>query len=349
MTDVLRGADPAVVGPYLAEALGDPAWLACEVELIAGGKSNLTFGVRSTAGDVVLRRPPLGHILPSAHDMAREHRVMAALGGTAVPVPRMLAFCDDAALLGQPFYVMQRVEGHVCRDSLPDGYADEPAQRRAIGEALVGVLADLHEVDPVAVGLGEFGRPDGYLSRQVRRWGMQWEATRLPGNEALDALLAELAADVPSSGRTGVVHGDFRLDNTMLHPTEPGRVVAVLDWEMATLGDPLADLGLLLVYWSQADDGGLRGGTEVVPSATVLEGFPTRAEVTELYSARTGADLSALPWAQAFGFAKLAVVCAGIVARAQGGSMLGEGFDVADKIGPLTELGRATLSAGTLH
>lgn len=347
MPSLSAGAEPEVVGPYLSRVLDDARWERCEVALISGGKSNLTYGVRSPAGEVVLRRPPLGHLLPSAHDMRREHTVMAALAGTGVPVPAMRHFCDDPEVLGQPFYVMDRVDGHVVREALPAGYADAPEQRRAVGEGLVAVLADLHAVVPAEVGLEQFGRPDGYLERQVRRWGRQWEATRLEGHEALDALSADLAASLPASTRTGIVHGDYRLDNTMLHPTEPGRIAAVLDWEMSTLGDPVADLGLLLVYWTQADDGGSRGDALVVPSATSLEGFPTRAEVAELYAARTGADLSALPWAQAFGFYKLAVVCAGIVARAAGGSMLGDGFDgIADRIGPLVELGRATLASG---
>lgn len=349
MTDLVTGADPRIVGPYLAAALGDPGWQDSTVELIAGGKSNLTYGVTSAAGTVVLRRPPLGHILPSAHDMAREHRVMAALAGTAVPVPRMLHFCADGDVLGQPFYVMERIDGLVCRADLPAGYADLPEQRRAVGEGLVGVLADLHAIEPAEVGLAEFGRPAGYLSRQVRRWGQQWEATRIAGHEDLDTLHAALTDSVPETVRVGIVHGDFRLDNTMLHPTEPGRVSAVLDWEMSTLGDPIADLGILLVYWAQADDGDHRGSSTVVESATVLPGFPTREQVAELYATRTGADLGALPWAQAFGFYKLAVVCAGIVARAEGGSMIGEGFDVGGRIGPLVELGRATLADGALH
>jgi len=350
MTTVSAGADPQVVGPYLARVLGDPGWQDCTVTLIAGGKSNLTYRVDAPAGSVVLRRPPLGHVLPTAHDMGREHRVMAALAGTPVPVPRMLHQCADPDVLGQPFYVMERVEGHVCREALPPGYADEPAQRRAIGEGLVGVLADLHAVDPAQVGLAEFGRPDGYLARQVSRWGKQWNATRIEGHEALDTLAQDLAASMPTTARSTIVHGDYRLDNTMLHPTEPGRIAAVLDWEMSTLGDPLADLGILLVYWSQADDAGNRDNRAVVPAATVLPGFPTRAEVAELYAARTGADLSALPWCEAFGFFKLAVVCAGIVARVRGGAMIGSGFDgIEDRIAPLVELGRATLTDGRVH
>ncbi|MCW2778408.1 MAG: aminoglycoside phosphotransferase [Frankiales bacterium] len=339
------GADPSVVGPYLASALGEPGWQECTTTLIAGGKSNLTYRLDSPAGSVVLRRPPLGHVLPTAHDMVREHRVMSALDGTAVPVPRMLHLCTDADVLGAPFYVMERVEGLVCREALPAGYADSPAQRRAVGEGLVSVLADLHSVDPASVGLGQFGRPEGYLERQVRRWVKQWDATRLEGVPGLDPLAADLAAAVPVTQRSGIVHGDYRLDNTMLHPTEPGRIAAVLDWEMSTLGDPLADLGILLVYWSEAGDGDERDMGAVVKSATALEGFPTRAEVAELYAARTGMDLSALPWAVSFGFFKLAVVCAGIVARVRGGAMVGDGFEgIEQRIAPLVELGRATLA-----
>ena len=339
------GADPTVVGRYLAAALGDPAWQDCEVSLIAGGKSNLTYRVVSPAGAVVLRRPPLGHVLPTAHDMVREHTVMAALQGSAVPVPRMLSLCTDADLLGQPFYVMELVDGYVCRESLPAGYAEQPEQRRAIGEGLIEVLAALHAVEPAAVGLTEFGRPEGYLDRQVRRWRTQWEATRIGGHDALDRLDADLAASVPTTQRHTVVHGDYRLDNTILDPAEPGRIAAVLDWEMSTLGDPLADLGVLLGYWSQADDSDARRQAAVVPAATVLEGFPTRAEVAERYAERTGLDLTPLPWYAAFAAFKLAVVCAGIVARVRGGAMVGSGFEgIEDRIAPLVEIGRSTLA-----
>jgi aminoglycoside phosphotransferase (APT) family kinase protein len=345
MAATVPGADPAVVGPYLARALDDERWATPEVTLIAGGKSNLTYRVESTAGAVVLRRPPLGHVLPTAHDMVREHTVMTALGGTPVPVPRTLHLCTDTAVLGQPFYVMELVEGHICRDTLPPGYADRPEQRRAVGEGLVAVLADLHEVRPDEAGLADFGRPDGYLERQVRRWLKQWDATRLEGYQALDALGADLAASLPTTQRSGVVHGDYRLDNTVLHPTEPGRVAAVLDWEMSTLGDPLADLGVLLGYWSQADDAGPRREAAVVPAATVLDGFPARAEVADLYAARTGLDLTPLPWYASFAAFKLAVVCAGIVARVRGGAMVGPGFDaIEERIAPLVDVGRATLS-----
>ena len=350
MTTTGTGADPAVVGPYLAEVLGDEAWRTPRIELIAGGKSNLTYRVSSAAGAVILRRPPLGHVLPTAHDMTREFTAMAALAPTDVPVPQMLHLCRDAELLGQPFYVMEAVDGYVCRESLPSGYADEPAQRRAIGEGLVRVLGDLHNVDPAEVGLGEFGRPEGYLARQVARWGKQWEATRIDGLEALDVLAKDLAGSVPTTQRHTIVHGDYRLDNTILDPSTPGRIAAVLDWEMCTLGDPLADLGILLVYWSQADDGDARSLGSVVAAATVLEGFPTRAEVAQMYAERSGLDLTDLPWYVSFAFWKLAVVCAGIVARVRGGAMVGSGFEgIEDRIGPLVAIGQATLNERRLH
>src|SRR4051812_3282065 len=196
-----RAAPPKAVGDYLAAELGDAAWGDCQVSLISGGKSNLTFVVSSAAGDVVLRRPPLSTVLPTAHDMRREHRVMTALGDTPVPVPRTLALCTDESVVGANFYVMERVAGHIIRESLPDGYADEPAQRRAIGEGLIDVLAALHSVDPAEVGLGDYGKPAGYLERQVRRWTTQWEATPEPegGNDGpeLDRLAARLGETLP--------------------------------------------------------------------------------------------------------------------------------------------------------
>ena len=346
MTSLSTGADPAVVGPYLSGVLGDPAWAHAEVGLISGGKSNLTYLVRSDAGEVVLRRPPLGHILATAHDVAREYRVIAALAGTDVPVPAALHLCTDESVLGAPFLVMEYVAGPIARDGLPAGYADAPEQRRAIADALVDTLAALHAVEPHAVGLGGFGRPEGYLSRQLSRWVRQWEATPSDPLPELDALAETLAASIPA-GETGpVVHGDFRLDNTVLDPDRPGRIAAVLDWEMSTLGDPLADLGLMLVYWAQADDGPTRRSAVLVSQTTRLPGFPSRAEVAARYGQVSGRDLSALPWYVAFGCFKLAVVVAGVAARAKAGAMVGEGFAGAgDALVPLVTLGHETLRA----
>jgi len=341
-------AEPGVIGPFLARVMHDPRWSECSSAIISGGMSNLTYAVRSAAGEVIVRRPPLGHILATAHDMAREYRVMTALAGTAVPVPRTMVVTKAGEELEFACLVMERVVGHVSRHGFPAGYADEPGDRRRIGEAVVDVLAGLHSVDPASVGLEEFGRPAGFMERQLRRWSKQWEATRMDVSptaeleELRDGLVATLP---PDEQPAAIVHGDYRLDNTVLHPAKPGRIVAVLDWEMSTLGDPLADLGSLLAYWAQADDDEVLVAGRVIPPVTAMEGFPTRAEVVERYARRTGFDISRLDWYVAFGYFKLAVICQGIAARHAGGAMVGEGFDEAQgNVAPLIEAGRRVLA-----
>jgi aminoglycoside phosphotransferase (APT) family kinase protein len=343
------GADPAVVGPYLAAALNDQRWGSVDIELIAAGMSNLTYVVTPRGGSaddaVILRRPPTGAVLATAHDMAREHRVISALGQTSVPVPRTLHLCTDESVLGAPFYVMERVQGiHVVSD-FPPGYADRPAQRRAVGEGLIDVLADLHSVDYEAVGLADFGRPEGFAARQVRRWTKQWDATRDRDRPGLDALAARLAETVPTTQRSSIVHGDYRLDNCLLDPAEPGHIRAVLDWEMSTLGDPLTDLGMMFVYWPEA--GEERAST--LSPVTTLPGFPTRREVAERYAQRTGADLSDLNWYVGFAFFKFASIIAGIVARSAAGAMAGKDTTgYAERIDPCVDLGRAALDDGAI-
>jgi aminoglycoside phosphotransferase (APT) family kinase protein len=343
------GADPVVVGPYLATALGDQRWRQVSVELIAAGMSNLTYVVTpqgGTADDaVILRRPPTGAVLATAHDMEREHRVISALGGTAVPVPRTLHLCTDTAVLGAPFYVMEKVDGVHVVDSLPPGYADEPALRRAIGNGLVDVLADLHAVDPAAVGLADFGRPEGFAARQVRRWSKQWDATRDRDRPAMDALAARLAETVPATQRSGIVHGDYRLDNCLLDPGTPGRIRAVLDWEMSTLGDPLTDIGMLFVYWPEAGE----DPPAVQSAVTALPGFPTRQEIAERYAQRSGMDLGELSWYVGFAYFKFAAIVAGIVARSKAGAMAGkDATGYAERIDGCVDRGRAALDDGAI-
>ena len=355
------GADPERVGAWLAVELGDDRWRDSRLSTIGAGRSNLTYRVRSPAGSVVLRRPPVGSVAETAHDMGRERRVISALAGTPVPVPAVLAYHDggDGGPVDADCFVMEMVEGVVPlgRD-LPDGWAPDEAGRARAGQALVDVLGELHGVDPRAVGLGDFGRPDGFMERQIRRWGKQWAAARDDSSapsatderteQELTRLSERLAADVPATQRHTIVHGDFRIDNCLYAADDPGRVRAVLDWEMSTLGDPMADLGLLLVYWEQEGDAAVWSDAQQLPSPTGLPGFPTRTEVATAYRARTGLDLAPLPWYVGFGAFKLAVVLAGILSRVRAGAVpaeMAEGLEEA--VGPLVVLGHHLLDSGT--
>jgi aminoglycoside phosphotransferase (APT) family kinase protein len=289
--------------------------------LIAGGRSNLTYRVTDGRSRWVVRRPPLGHVLPTAHDMAREYRVISALQGSPVPVPRVVLYCADESVLGAPFYVMDEVPGVVLRsaedfDALPDGGAVH------CGRQLVDVLLSLHRIPPAAVGLGDFGRPEGYLARQVARWYRQWERSATRELPALEALHQRLAATVPQSARAAILHGDYRLDNVLFDPTL-ARIDAVLDWEMSTLGDPLADVGLLYTYTSLAADG-LRPGGAALPESA---GFPPAAQLMEWYAEGSGTSLEKLAWYVAFGHYKLAIISEGIHARFLAGQTVGDDFE----------------------
>ena len=320
--DIPDGVDLAALRPWFAANVAGAGDAPLHAELISGGRSNLTYGVSDSTHQWVLRRPPLGHVLPTAHDMAREYTVIRALAGTEVPVPEALAFCDDAEVNGAPFYVMSKVDGMILRTPA-DMATLTDAQARACSEALVDVLAAIHRVDYDAVGLGEFGHPAGFLERQVRRWGEQWERSKVNDTPAIEELARRLRAALPESPPPTIVHGDYRLDNTMLTPGDPGRIAAVLDWEMSTLGDPLADLGLFLLYWGQADAQVIATGAGIDPN----KGFLTRDEVVARYHAATGTPVDALEWYEAFAAYKLAVIVAGIHARYLMGKTLGDGFD----------------------
>jgi aminoglycoside phosphotransferase (APT) family kinase protein len=299
-----------------------------EFLLIAGGHSNLTYKVTDAKGaEFVLRRPPLGHVLATAHDMGREFRVISALGPTAVPVPQAIVFCDDLSVNGTPFYVMGFVEGHIIRDDVIAEKVLTPDQRRRAGETLIDVLADIHAVDPDAVGLGDLGRRGGYIERQLNRWYKQFQASQTRQLPAVDEVYRKLLTAIPDQVSTTIVHGDYRLDNCMVD--DEGTVNAVLDWEICTLGDPLADLGLLTVYWTEPGEEGLGALT----SPTVADGFPRRAELLERYAARSGRDLATIDYYTAFGYWKLACIVEGVYARYLGGALGDDatGFDGYDE------------------
>jgi aminoglycoside phosphotransferase (APT) family kinase protein len=313
---------------------------------ISGGRSNITYRVDAPGGTFVLRRPPLGHVLPTAHDMAREYRVISALGATGVPVARAIALCEDTSVNDAPFYVMHYVEGVVLETKLPPGFAESEADRARIGDALVATLAKLHAVDFRAVGLADFGRPDGYLERQVRRWAQQWERSKTGPLPAIEELARRLAAALPVSPAPTLVHGDYRLGNLALDPRDPGRVAAIFDWEMATLGDPLADLGYTLIYWTEAGDP--RGGTPFGASVTTEPGFATRAQLVEAYARTSGRDVAAIDFYQVLALYKLAVISEGIYARFQMGKTLGPGFENLQRAtGPLAERALALADASS--
>lgn len=310
-----------------------------EARLIEGGRSNLTYVVTDGTGRWVIRRPPLGHVLATAHDMRREHRVISALHTTAVPVPETLLLCEDETVLGAPFYVMEFVDGTPYRSAVelaPLG----PERTRAAVLGLVDTLVDLHAVDPAAVGLGDFGRPEGFLDRQLRRWGKQLDASRgreLPGIEELHAALGRA---LPESPAPTVVHGDYRLDNVLIGGDD--RIRAVLDWEMSTLGDPLTDLGLLVMYSTPLD----LPDSPISTTATA-PGHPSAAELVERYASRSGRDTSALAWYTAFAWFKLAVILEGIHYRWTLGQTVGAGFDRIGELVPVfIEHGLTTLQEG---
>ncbi|MBK9180387.1 MAG: phosphotransferase family protein [Acidimicrobiales bacterium] len=335
-----RGIDPGPVTAWFVEHVpGVVPPLA--FELIAGGHSNLTYKVTDAEGGrYVLRRPPLGHVLATAHDMGREHRIIAAVGPTAVPVAPALGLCADESVNGAPFYVMAYVDGHVL--DTPEAarrvFPDE-ARRRVAGESLVDVLATLHGVDPDAVGLGDLGRKEGYVARQLKRWSTQWERSKTRELPAIEEVYERLAARIPEQGPAAIVHGDYRLGNCLVG--DDGRVAAVLDWELCTLGDPLADVGYLLVYWT--DPGGPEPPRQGDPSAA--GGFPSRAELLDRYARATGRDLSGIDYYVAFSSWRLAVISEGVYARYVKGAMGDHEVDVSPFAEGVVRLAESALDA----
>jgi aminoglycoside phosphotransferase (APT) family kinase protein len=304
--------DEAALTGFLDERLpGDGEW---EISRHQAGHSNETFFLRRGDEDLILRRPPLGAFLPSAHDVGREYRVLSALGGTSVRVPRTILECTDESVIGCPFYVMERVDGVVIRTELPDRFAED--HRRAIGEELIDALVELHSVDPAACGLDGFGKPSGYLERQLRRWRGQMELT-LPLTRPIPDLerVGEwLHTNLPETQETTLVHGDYKLDNVMFAADPPARLVAILDWEMSTLGDPLADLGWMISFWREPGDEGGNLFAETT-RVTELPGFSSRADLIERYARASGREVKQLDWYQVLAIWKLAILLEGSYAR----------------------------------
>jgi aminoglycoside phosphotransferase (APT) family kinase protein len=305
--------------------------------LIEGGRSNLTYDVTDGHARWVVRRPPLGHVLATAHDMKREFRVIGGLHPTAVPVPAPVLLCEDESVLGSSFYVMEFVEGtpyRTAQELAPLG----PERTRAAVLGLVDTLVELHSVDPAGAGLGDFGRPEGFLDRQLRRWGKQLDASRNRDLAGIDELHAALGRALPDSPAATVVHGDYRLDNVLIGPDD--RIRAILDWEMSTLGDPLTDLGLLVMYGTELD----LPGSPISTTASAA-GHPTTDEIVARYAAASGRDVSAVNWYTAFAWFKLAVILEGIHYRYTLGQTVGAGFDrIGDLVPVFIQHGLSTLT-----
>ncbi len=311
---MVAGINEVNVGRWLNDNI-DGFTSPYSYSLIAGGRSNLTYKVTDSAGrHVVLRRPPLGHVLATAHDMAREHRIVSAIGSSSVPVPRTLGICTDLSVNDAPFYVMSFVEG-VVLDSPTKGETLQTPLRRVASGHLIDVLADLHSLDVDDIGLGDLAKRTGYIERQVKRWTTQWENSKTRDLSAIDEVARILANNIPPQQGVVVAHGDYRVGNC-LTDIATGQIVAVLDWELCTLGDPLADLGYIGVYWTDNGHPLLR---EVDPSG--IEGFPKYAELVQRYADKTGRDVSNVGYYRAFSSWRLAIISEGVFARFTKGAM----------------------------
>jgi len=318
----VQGIDVAKVSQWLADNVAG-ARAPFSFQLIAGGRSNLTFLVTDDNGiRYVLRRPPLGHVLATAHDMAREHRIISAVGQTNVPVPATLGLCTDESVNGAPFYVMNFVDG-VVLDNAEKAELLDKSLRRSASFNLIDVLCELHDVDIDAVGLGNLAKREGYIERQIKRWSTQWENSKTRELPEIDEVVRLLSTKVPRQQDVSIAHGDFRFGNVLTDVTT-GRIAAVLDWELCTLGDPLADLGYIGVYWSDGPASALRAN-----DPTPAGGFTTYRELVERYATKTGRDVSGVDYYVAFSCWRLAVISEGVYARYLHGAMGNqEGIDM---------------------
>ncbi|WP_027480854.1 phosphotransferase family protein [Deinococcus pimensis] len=312
--------DTAALRAYLAGRLGGAQDL--HVEQFPGGHSNLTYLLRLGERELVLRRAPLGPVAPRAHDMIREYRVLERVGPLLPEAPGVVLLCEDPGVLGVPFYLMERRRGVILRREVPPEYAGVPDLAARASAALVDGLARLHAVDVRASGLVDIGKPEGFLTRQVEGWADRWERAKVEPLPEMDRVIAWLRAELPPEGPPALVHNDYKLDNVMLSPLDPGRIVAVLDWEMTTVGDPLVDLGLTLCYWQQPTEPfGAFGGP----------GWFSRDEFVARYAAASGRDVSRAPWFEVLGAFKLAVILQQIFARWHRGQTRDERFSRLDR------------------
>ena len=284
------------------------------VRQFGGGAANLTYLLDFTSHQYVLRRPPLGPVAPSAHDMAREYKVLSVLHQAYPYAPQAFIFCEDPTVIGAPFFIMERCQGTVVRTSIPKEYADFPDAARIMSQALVDALADFHAVDYVSLGLEDLGKPDGFILRQIEGWYRRWQAAKTEEVPEMEAVYTWLKDQQPPSNEFTLVHNDFKLDNTMLQSTNPGQVVAVFDWDMCTLGDPLSDLGALLTYWTEPDDLPFMQAVAKTFMPTG-ERFLTRAELVERYAARSGRDVSHIHFYHILGMFRVTVIIAQIYIR----------------------------------
>lgn len=322
-----------------------PGAASAELEQFPGGHSNLTYLLRAGGVEYVLRRPPLGPVPPKAHDMAREYRLLEKIAPLYPPAPRPVLLCEDRDVVGAPFYLMERRRGVILRQAAPASFLADPLFPHKTSRAFIDTLAQLHSVDIFKHGVDAIGRPDGFLERQVRGWSRRWEGSKTTELREMDDLTAWLVDRMPESPPAAIVHNDYKLDNTMLAADDPGRIVAVLDWEMTSVGDPLIDVGIVLCYWPQADDPPMRQAA--ISPLTTLPGWWSRARLLDRYAEKTGRDVSGIAYYEVFGLFKLAVVLQQIYYRFHVGQTQDERFRDFDKrVRGLAEA--AALRAGEL-
>ncbi len=313
---------------FLDRALPDTRGAPVRIRKIGAGRSNLTFEVRRGDRRMVLRRPPMGDLPQTAHDMMREHRVLDALAESSVRAPRPLVACADESIIGVPFYLMEQVDGEVIRERIPSSF--DTAARTRIGHEMVDALAELHLCDYHAVGLGDFGKPEGYTARQVKRWAGQWEVMATREIDDIEEVREWLHANVPTDSPHSIVHGDYRLDNVVFAGPPDVRLVSILDWEMSTLGDPLADLGYLLLFWPEAGERQIAG----LEQPTSEPGFSTRSELLDRYERATGFDVGNVSFYRTLAMWKLAILTEGLYKRYLAGKADSDWFAILETAVP---------------